>query len=465
MLEVEPAKPALRPAVRRPPVFEPGALSSRQVDPRTGAIFALSRAAGNGAVAGLLGARPVQREDDPAAPTTPGTAPPTPVPNTVPPRVDYVFLLNVQKDNFYANAAGFFKATFPNAIVPPKMKTLEDVLTTVNSGGKVVRNLFIVSHANEEGNLGFSLNAADVQHDQTHGDHKMRTEFKELKDANATPGALPQADVKLVDSFTKVEIKGCNIGRSQRTLDALGQAFGGQAEITAPTHKQGYRMHSEHGKAVFSEEFDVYFLEESGIVPDKKPAELAAAFAAKYPDVPAANWPGLRKHVTYDPLKRRLYDPPRRDLNPPADDAAAAGTFFGIDKQFPKAGHWTITYQGRSSDGTTFTYTFHAERPSPNGTLFNNHTETVPVPPSDADLLAKEKDNSGRPDATFEIASSVDGRFLVRNVLEEHTTWSIEGTIVDASGPAHPPETDPTFYGHHGHAAQPAPPPPPPNKP
>jgi hypothetical protein len=462
VLEVQPARSPPRPAVRRAPTLEPGALSSREVEPRTGAILSLSRSAGNAAVAGLLAHTPVQRDDGPATTTTGVNAPP-PVPNTVPPRVDYVFLLNVQKDNFYANAAGFFKATYPSAIVPSKMKTLDDVISTVNAGGKAVRNLFIVSHANEEGNLGFSLNAADVQQDQTHGDHKLRTEFKELKDANATPGALTQADVKLIDSFTKVEIKGCNIGRSQRMLDALGQALGGQAEIVAPTHKQGYRMHREHGKTVFSEEFDVYFLEESGIVPDKKPAELAAAFAAKYPSVPAEKWPGLRKHVKYAPVKRALFDPPRRDLNPPADDAAAAEVFFGIDRSFPKAGHWTITYQGRSSDGTNFTYSFHAERPTTGGTEFNDLTRSVPVPPSDADLLAKEKDNSGRPDATFEIDSKVDGRFLVRNVLEELTTWSIEGTIVDASGPAHPPETDPTFYGHHQHAPQP--PPPPPNKP
>lgn len=425
---------------------------------RRSAIVALCSAAGNAAVARLLDPIPVQRQDQP--PATGATTPPVPVPNTVPPRVDYVFLMNVKKDNFYRNAAGFFRATFPSAIVPPKIKTLDEVLTTVNNGGKVVRNLFIVSHANSEGDLGFSLNAADLKKDRARGDRRSRTEFRELKEANATAGALPAADQSLIDSFTKVEIKGCNIGRSQRMLDALGRAFGGQAEVVAPTHRQAYRSHRENGRTVFTEEFHTFFLEERGFVPNKSRPELVAGFSAKYPAVPIDRWPHLIKQVEYNPSKRRLFEKPRKDLNPPADSGAEAKAFFGIDRLFPKQAHWTTTYQGREADSSKFTYTFHAEKPTKDGTRFEDLTRTVPKPPSDADLIAKEQANSGRPDSIFEISREVEGKFLLRNVLEERTTWSIDSTIVDSSGPAHPPETSRTFYGHSVHA-----PPPPAAKP
>jgi hypothetical protein len=45
----------------------------------------------------------------------------------------------------------------------------------VNAGGKPVRTLFVVSHANEEGNLGFSLNSANLAKDASSGDQKLRT--------------------------------------------------------------------------------------------------------------------------------------------------------------------------------------------------------------------------------------------------------------------------------------------------
>ena len=51
-----------------------------------------------------------------------------------------------------------------------------------------------------------------------------------------------------------------------------------------------------------------------------------------------------------------------------------------------------------------------------------------------------------------EVTRKIAGKFLLRNVLEERTTWTIPRTIVDKSGPAHPPETDTTFFGHHAHA-------------
>lgn len=385
-----------------------------------------------------------------------GSAPTVVPPNTVPPRIDYVFLMNVQNDEFYKNAEGFFKTTFPAAVLVKDKKTLAEVLDTVNAGGKAVRNLFVVSHANQEGNLGFSLNAADLAKDAGTGDHKLRTEFKELKAIDAQPGSLPVADVKLIDAQTKVEIKGCNIGRSQRMLDALGQAFGGQAEVVAPTHRQGYRSQTKGGTTTYTEELGTYFVEQTGIVPDKKRAVVMASFAAKYPDVPPATWKGFVKKVQYDPSKR-LVDM-RQDLNPPLDEQAAAVSFFNIAKEFPPADGWTLTYNGRTAANSVFAYSIHAERVLKDGsTEFQDLTRTVPIPVPDADLEAAAAANSGRPDSTFELERKITGENLVRTVFEERTQWRIDGTIVGASGPAHPPESDPTFFGHH--AAAPPPPP------
>ena len=392
---------------------------------------------------------------------TPGQpAAAAPVPNTVPPRVDYVFLMNVQNDNFYKNAEGFFKASFPAAVLVKDKKTLADVLGVVNSGGKVVRNLFLVSHANEEGNLGFSLNAADLAKDQASGDTKLRTEFKEIKDANAKPGALPTADVKLIDAQTKVEIKGCNIGRSQRMLKALSQAFGGQAAVVAPTHKQGYRSRTEKGVTTFSEEFDTYFIEETGLVANKKPAELLAAFSAKYPSVPKDKWAGLIGKVKYDPAKRPIQT--RTDLDPPADDQSAAFAFFELPAKFPASQGWALTYKGRTASADTYTYKARAERVLKDGsTAFQDLSRTVPIPMSDADFEAFARENSGRPDSRFELEKKTQGKNMIRTVYEERTVWSIAGTIVDSTGAIHPPETDKTFYGSQAAAPPPTPPKPP----
>jgi hypothetical protein len=149
-------------------------------------------------------------------------------------------------------------------------------------------------------------------------------------------------------------------------------------------------------------------------------------------------------------------------VNPPPDDRAAAFSFFKIVKEFPRADGWTLTYKGRIISGPDFTYSVHAERVLKDGsTEFQELTRTVPIPMPDADLIASATASSGRLDSTFELESKVEGETLVRTVFEERTQWTIEATIVGASGPAHPPESDPTFFGHHAAA----PPPPQPTSP
>ncbi len=168
----------------------------------------------------------LQRDDKPGAPGGTSTAPRA-VPATVPPRKNYVFLMgDGKRDPFYNAANVYFTQNEKGTEILRDKRTLAEVITYVNAGTSPALKIIIVLHANEEGNLGFSLDAADLKKDTGGGDKKPRTELKELRDANAS-GSLPAADVAKIDASTQVDVRGCNVGRSKLMLDALDQALGG----------------------------------------------------------------------------------------------------------------------------------------------------------------------------------------------------------------------------------------------
>ena len=438
-------------------VLGAGARPARAGPGRAAVFNRLQRAAGNAAVSALLAREPdTKAPPAPAQPTPDATAagaaqPPPLMPAKSPPRKDYVFLMgDIKNDNFYKAANVFFKQHHPGAQFFADKRTLAEVIQTVNAGGTPVLNLYIVSHANEAGNLGFSLDPADLRKDTTTGDQKPRTEYKELKAANAD-GSLPTADVKIIDDFTKVEIKGCNIGRSQLMLDALDTAFGGHAEVIAPTHKQEYSFSGNKKAGIVSEEaLFQYSLEEPGNAPDPAPAALQARFAAKYPAVPAARWPGYMQKVKKDHSKKVAYT--HTQPNPPADDAQAVIKRLDAAKLFPKEAGWALTYKGRtvgtSPDGATWEYEVVAERVTDAGSEQQSRTFIALIPPDNAALIAQEEAKSGRPGAyTWLVEDQIDGNKLYRRVFSERTEWTIDEKVVDASGTAAPAETDTTFYG------------------
>jgi hypothetical protein len=163
-----------------------------------------------------------QHLDASVPPATDAGAPPqpaAPLPATAPLRRNYVFLMGDEiRDTFYVNARHFFTQHEPAAQLVTGKRTLAEIIQHVNVGGVPVLKLIIVSHANEEGNLGFSLDAADLTRDTAAGGHRPRTTFAEVRDANRAD-TLPTANVALIDNFTKIDIKGCNVGRSQLILD------------------------------------------------------------------------------------------------------------------------------------------------------------------------------------------------------------------------------------------------------
>ena len=88
-----------------------------------------------------------------------------------------------------------------------------------------------------------------------------------------------------VDSWTRVFIRGCDVGRDTEMLNALRTAFGGEALVHAPKEAQYYGPVEESGRGGVGEGLaDTYWLEfpANDRVDDR---QLAARLAAKYRDI------------------------------------------------------------------------------------------------------------------------------------------------------------------------------------
>ena len=306
-------------------VRPPTPTAAPALPPTPAQVLSLQRTAGNRAVARLLAARAdpgrtLARAD---APSAPSTAP------TPPPRVSYVFLMGDMSDSFYGQAKEHFEQQLPGATMVRDTRTLAEVIAHVNTAGKPVETLYIVSHGFSSGDLMFSIDAADLAKDTDPVGGKTRTEFDELKAANAA-GTLPPADTTLIDDQTKIEIKGCSVGRSELMLDELDVALGGKASVTAPTHAQQF----EPGAGgVVEEAFGDLFLEEPGVAV-KSAAELAVAFGLKYPMVPEEKWPALLSKIKTQNRSDLQYN--HAQQNPPDDDQASVLADEAVLKKFPE---------------------------------------------------------------------------------------------------------------------------------
>lgn len=411
----------------------------------------MQRTVGNTAVV-----RHLQREGDAGADAGvspgPAAAGRPPVPATAPPRKDYVFLMgDTKRDPFYDAANVYFSQNERGAEILRDKRTLAEVIAHVNAGATPALRIILVAHANEEGNLGFSLDAADLKRDAQAGDRKPRTEFKELRDANAT-GGLPLADAAKIDASTRVEVRGCNIGRSQLMLDALDQAFGGATQVTAPTHKQEYSYRSAgKGKPLVTEEAHFQYSIEDPGRPTVSRADRATRFATKYPDVPSSRWPGLLAAAKEKHVKRAEMS--WTGPNPPADDAGAVFARIGTAKRFPAKAGWVVTYRGRTEVGGRWQFEVQADRVTSKGSETRTVLIRTDIPPDRDTLKSQQMADSGRPDAyVWTVEDKVTGDTLKRTVFSEHTEWVIDRRIVGKSGTAHPPTTDGTFYGSSTYA-------------
>lgn len=171
----------------------------------------------------------------PAKADEPAVKAPTPEQPVGPPRQDYVFIMgNIKKDDFYREANRYFRAHRPQAIFVTDKRNLADVLSHIaNQISDPIGNLYLVSHANEDGTLSFGLDGDDK-------DKKLNvTELRKALHPASGVSGLSRVG-KQIDARTVIRIKGCDIGRTKEMLDLLDEAFGGAGTVTAPTHEQVY---------------------------------------------------------------------------------------------------------------------------------------------------------------------------------------------------------------------------------
>jgi len=204
-----------------------------------------------------------------------------------PPRQDYVFIMGVDtRDTFYRDAEGFFRAHRPKAIIVTGKRNLADVLRHVaDKISAPIGNLYIVSHANEDGTLMFGLKPRDP-------DSKLNaTELRAALHPTNGSSALAQVGPPQVDQYTVVRIKGCDLGRNGEMLELLDEAFGGHGTVIAPTHEQTYGTDPQlgdqaaaefaRGDAAFKKKLDAQFPEPPAVDKNLKGKELAAAQKAR----------------------------------------------------------------------------------------------------------------------------------------------------------------------------------------
>jgi hypothetical protein len=163
---------------------------------------------------------------------SPGAQPQTP-------RRDFVFIMGEDRkgdpNQFYTAALAYYKAHLPKATFVTSIRNLSDLLDFLLANTKgPVGNVYIVSHANEDGTLSFGLDQPN---------QNKRTGVIELRKALHPQGggksSLPDVSSR-IDAQTRIHIKGCDIGRTQQMVELIDEAFGGAGTVTAPTHEQRF---------------------------------------------------------------------------------------------------------------------------------------------------------------------------------------------------------------------------------
>ena len=222
---------------------------------------------------------------------------------------DHAFLMGVDaggRNQFYRQAGNYYRNLL-NTQVPGggrgrrpapshvlSVTSLEEVLTWIRNRAESFRRrgepvaplgtLYLISHANESGFLDFKIT--------TRGS---RGFFSfELEDALSPAGLRhegrrpwverlePLGAGEGVDGFTRIFIRGCDIGRHPRMLTTIARAFGGSAVVHAPREAQYYGPVNADGSGGVGEGLaDTYAIE----VPARQrftDEQLAQRLADKY---------------------------------------------------------------------------------------------------------------------------------------------------------------------------------------
>jgi hypothetical protein len=279
-----------------------------------GFVARLQQTAGNAAVGRLL-----QRDDVDdqalASALAPVPQPRAPAPKPLdlwakpstgePERHDLAFIMGKDppgtpaRKGFYDNAAEYFASELPFVRIVKDRTSLAAIFEYIRGLTGTVGHLYIVTHANEEGNLAFPLGPGDPDNRVTH---------EELVDALQKSPDLFRLQGQ-VDARTVIHIKGCNIGRNQTMVELIDKTFGALGTVLAPTHQVGYAR--ERNTPVWFETIgDLWVKAEANETLSDE--DLAAEFAFKYPPeiypfIPSGDWKrliaGSRARGTFETKK------------------------------------------------------------------------------------------------------------------------------------------------------------------
>ncbi len=207
---------------------------------------------------------------------------------------DHVFIMGKDgksTNKFYLGAERYFRweKGYPTAWITKPGKSssisLEELLDKIWDLDQPYRDIYVVSHANFHGWLGFPLLKGT----------KEATSYRSLRKAKKDGVVLTDLSDKL-GAKNKVLIRGCNIGQNLTLLNLLDEVMGGKSIVYAPTHKQTYRFWTSGKKKKAWEFFYRYWLRYEGRL-TKKQAELVTDFGKKYPELPARKWPAYVKEA------------------------------------------------------------------------------------------------------------------------------------------------------------------------
>jgi hypothetical protein len=315
--------------------------------------------------------------------------------------VDYVFIMGADKpkstNKFYTEAKKFFKAEYPGAVMVEDVRDLDGINQTINAGNKPVANLYIVSHAHPDGTLQFSIDPSD----KTPG----QVQYSELKEANQKRSLTPPKP-DLVGFWTNVMIRGCNLGRSEEMLQETKTAFGGHANVMAPTHEQVYAGGKESMGGAFYEEPGISKLSEEQAFKRIK-AKPEYAFIT--------DWGAMRSK-----LKRFDQSIPEIVYEGKFPAKGKELDLLTSERGAKTAKSYTV---GPSRlDGTDTVFTYLPSDPYKLGPI----EIRMPTPPDDTAAIKLARDTIPRPDAyAYRVHRATKGLTLSVIVDIQRTEWEL----------------------------------------
>jgi hypothetical protein len=220
---------------------------------------------------------------------------------------DYAFIMGAPEgarahNQFYRQSRDYYRRVLGNAHVFV-VGSLEEVLDWVRQraaaatrqGGQVppLGTLTVVSHANDQGSLMTKMTRTGP-----HGFFPFQLElavgpnghkWNDAAGREHTERLAPLASGLGVDSWTRIFIRGCDIGKEPRALNAIRTAFGGDPLVHAPRHAQYYGPTEIGGRTVGEGLADTYSLEIPA-TPRINDDAVADQLAAKYSAISRATF-------------------------------------------------------------------------------------------------------------------------------------------------------------------------------